>query len=83
MKNHTWPEKKFLGIGTVGERGQVAIPSEAKKFCNVQAGDKLAFFSIGEMGFTVIKTDQLNAIFDRFEQESSDIRKQVRKEMEE
>ncbi len=34
-------EDKFFGSVTVGERGQIVIPAEARKRLNIVAGDKL------------------------------------------
>jgi AbrB family looped-hinge helix DNA binding protein len=35
------PEDCFVGAVTVGERGQVVIPAEARKKLNISTGDKL------------------------------------------
>ena len=35
------PEEQFYGAVTVGERGQVVIPAEARKRMGISAGDKL------------------------------------------
>ena len=37
-------EQLFCGSVTVGERGQVVIPAEARKLCGVESGDKLLVF---------------------------------------
>lgn len=37
-------EQLFCGSVTVGERGQVVIPAEARKQCGMEAGDKLLVF---------------------------------------
>ena len=56
-------DQKFLGIGTVGERGQVAIPTDARKQLGIESGEKLAFFSFAhETGFLAIKTNKLSAL---------------------
>lgn len=34
----------FLGSTTVGERGQIVIPAEARKALNINSGDKLLVF---------------------------------------
>jgi len=34
----------FVGSVTVGERGQVVIPAEARERCGIEAGDKLLAF---------------------------------------
>jgi len=37
-------ERCFYGSATLGERGQVVIPADARKDCAIQAGDKLLVF---------------------------------------
>ncbi len=37
-------QENFVGSVTVGERGQVVIPAEARERCMIQAGDKLLAF---------------------------------------
>lgn len=46
-------EEMFVGAVTVGERGQVVIPAEARERMAVSAGDKLLAFMhpTGEMVF--------------------------------
>lgn len=34
-------EDLFYGSATIGERGQLVIPAEARKSCNIHTGDKL------------------------------------------
>lgn len=47
MKNSA--NGKFFGSTTVGERGQVVIPVDARKFFNIKSGDKLIVFAKPEM----------------------------------
>lgn len=35
----------FYGVATVGERGQVVIPADARRLCAIEPGDKLMFLS--------------------------------------
>lgn len=44
MPEHTTVEELFLGAVTVGERGQVVIPAEAREKLAIEAGDKLLVF---------------------------------------
>lgn len=37
-------QEAFVGSVTVGERGQVVIPVEAREKCGIEAGDKLLAF---------------------------------------
>ncbi len=46
----------FAGSVTVGERGQVVIPAEARERCGIQAGDKLlAFVHPGGQGVLLVR----------------------------
>lgn len=37
-------EQFFYGSATLGERGQVVIPADARKDCEIQPGDKVLVF---------------------------------------
>jgi len=47
LRREAWcsPEEVFLGAVTVGERGQVVIPAEARKKLDIHPGDKLLVMS--------------------------------------
>jgi AbrB family looped-hinge helix DNA binding protein len=38
-------EKVFYGVATVGERGQIVIPADARKQRGIETGDKLLFMA--------------------------------------
>ena len=44
MPEQATVEELFLGAVTVGERGQVVIPAEARENLNIHPGDKLLVF---------------------------------------
>jgi AbrB family looped-hinge helix DNA binding protein len=46
-------EHRFYDVATVGERGQVVIPSEARKALGIKAGDKLIALE-GPMGSSIV-----------------------------
>ena len=51
-------ERLFYGAVTVGERGQVVIPAEARKAFGIETGDKLLVFAHpSEHGVTLVKID--------------------------
>ena len=53
-------EDCFLGTVTVGERGQVVIPAEARKKLEIQTGDKLFIMSHpSNEGLVVFKIDAM------------------------
>lgn len=56
-------EKSFLGTATVGERGQVAIPAEARRALSIGPGNKLLFFSApNDIGLLLIKAEELSKL---------------------
>ncbi len=38
------PKLEAMGTSTMGERGQVVIPSNVRKYAKIRAGDKLVVF---------------------------------------
>jgi len=54
-------EENFFGAVTVGERGQVVIPVEARKRFDIQPGDKLLVVGChpGNHGVVLLKIDAL------------------------
>jgi AbrB family looped-hinge helix DNA binding protein len=40
--------RNFYGTATLGEKGQVVIPAEARKALNLKKGEKLLVFGVGE-----------------------------------
>jgi len=42
-------KKKVYGSATVGERGQIVIPSDVRKIFSIKPGDKLIVFAKSEM----------------------------------
>lgn len=53
----------FFGAVTVGERGQIVIPADARKQCHMEAGDKLLVFYYPICrGLVLARVDQMNKI---------------------
>jgi AbrB family looped-hinge helix DNA binding protein len=50
---------KFYGAVTVSERGQVAIPAEARRDLEIQAGNKLLVFAVGGRTLFLERPDEL------------------------
>jgi len=42
-------KNKIYGSATVGERGQIVIPSDVRKYFSIKPGDKLIVFAKSEM----------------------------------
>lgn len=53
------PRHKCYGSATVGERGQVVIPAEARAELEIKAGDKLIFFGVGRGGMMLMKASEM------------------------
>jgi AbrB family looped-hinge helix DNA binding protein len=55
-------EHRFYDVATVGERGQIVIPSAARKELGIKAGDKLIALE-GPMGSSIVffKMRSINA----------------------
>lgn len=49
--------KHIFGIVTVGERGQIVIPKDAREVFRIKSGDKLLVMGDEEQGIAIVKTD--------------------------
>jgi AbrB family looped-hinge helix DNA binding protein len=59
VKKHTL-EESFFGSATVGERGQIVIPAEARKKYNISPGDKvLVIGHPSGSGVVICKIDEM------------------------
>lgn len=57
-------EENFFGSATVGERGQIVIPAEARKRYNINPGDKvLVMGHPNASGVWVCKIDAMREVF--------------------
>ncbi|TFF98574.1 MAG: AbrB/MazE/SpoVT family DNA-binding domain-containing protein [Promethearchaeota archaeon] len=64
--NHNSKNHIFFGSTTVGERGQITIPIEAREQFSINPGDKLLVFGDIEKGIGLIKASELNQFAERF-----------------
>lgn len=83
MHNHNHHDKKFYGVGTVGEKGQIVIPSDAREALNIKTGDKFVFFGVGPM-LHMIETEKLNSFLERmtsFTTKVDEFKKKVQDEL--
>ena len=56
------PEGTFYGSATVGEKGQIVIPQEARKTMHLQKGDRLLVFGMDEDALVVAKLSHIEKI---------------------
>lgn len=58
-------DKKLYGTTTVGTKGQVVIPSEAREELNIQPGDRLYVVSAMDgAGVVLLKEEKLSEMVD-------------------
>lgn len=67
MYTNNMHDKKLYGTATVGTKGQVVIPAEARDALNIKPGDKLYVIgSQGKQAIGFIKEEQLEALVSKF-----------------
>lgn len=60
-------DEAFYGSATVGDRGQVVIPSEARQELNIEPGDKVLFMHHPiHKGLLIFKIDAVKDFLDEF-----------------
>ena len=66
----------FFGSTTVGERGQITIPKEAREVFDINDGDKILVFGDINKGLGLIKASELNGfaakLFKTFENQEDE-----------
>ncbi|MDD5005420.1 MAG: AbrB/MazE/SpoVT family DNA-binding domain-containing protein [Candidatus Omnitrophica bacterium] len=67
---------KMYGAVTVGERGQVVIPSELRESFGVKAGDKLIVFAKPGEAIGLIPADQFNEFLSHMSKMMASIKKE-------
>ncbi len=63
------PKELFYGSVTIGERGQIVIPAEARKFYDLTPGDKLLVFRHPNMhGMVLAPLDNMESLLGEMRQ---------------
>lgn len=66
MAKDSIPDPQFWGSATVGERGQIVIPADARQELDIKPGDKLLIFSGMHGGsLNVMKAEQVTEFVSR------------------
>ena len=55
---------RIFGTAKVGDRGQIVIPKEARRFFGISPGDTLLILGDDKSGIVVTKPEVLNSIAD-------------------
>lgn len=66
-------DKKLYGTATVGTKGQVVIPADARKTLGIEEGDRLYVVGSEKGGFVgFIKEEQLRSLLERMTESIED-----------
>jgi len=69
------PSKKLYGTATVGTKGQVVIPANAREELNVQTGDRLYVVGSAESGFLgLLKEESLERMVEHLTAQAESFR---------
>ena len=66
--------KHFYGTVTIGDKGQVVIPADARKAMGLKTGQKLLVIGMGKSMITLTKSDQLEKMADALSKKLEGIR---------
>jgi AbrB family looped-hinge helix DNA binding protein len=75
-KMQKFPVPKMFGTVTVGERGQVVIPVQARKRFRLKSGDKLIVFAKDEGPIALFPAEQ----FTRFLEHTTEMLSKIKKD---
>lgn len=77
MNNMNMHNPKFYGTATVGERGQVVIPSEAREKLNLSPGDKMLVLMPRDNIIVLVKPSEFEKHFEHMMQKAKIIKDQI------
>ena len=60
--HHLHPEGQFYGSVTIGEKGQIVIPQEARENMKLKKGDRLLIFGMDDDMLAVAKLSHIEKI---------------------
>lgn len=78
MKPHSFPAHSFYGSTTLGEKGQVVIPAEARQQLVLKKGEKLLVFAMGNGMLAFAKLTHLAKFEEHMSKQLQSIRKAVK-----
>jgi AbrB family looped-hinge helix DNA binding protein len=68
----------FYGVATVGAKGQIVIPAEARKAFAIEPGDKLVIVGTGNRRMLgICPADEMSQFITEFTKHLDDIRTQI------
>ncbi len=72
-------DKDFYGATTIGEKGQVVIPAEAREAMGLNKGDKLLVFGTGNDMITFTKLSNLEKFATNLSKKLESVRTIIKK----
>lgn len=75
-------KRKLYGMATLGERGQVVIPAEAREDMGLNKSDKLLVFGFGKDMLAMTKLSGLEDFASMLEERLGEVREIIRKNKE-
>ena len=75
MKMHTHQHEEFFGATTIGERGQVVIPQNARRVLELEKGEKLLVFSAGNQVLMLAKISGFKRLAEHLSKKHAQIKK--------
>ena len=72
-------KREFYGTTTLGEKGQVVVPVEARNGLKLKKGEKLLVFSFGHNMLALAKLTQVEVFAKHMEQNLKGIRSVLKK----
>jgi AbrB family looped-hinge helix DNA binding protein len=74
-------DMKFFGSVTIGERGQIVVPAEARESLGLSPGDKLLVFKAPMGGAIVVATpEEFERHVERLHKHAAQLQEQLKKE---
>ena len=71
-------DHNFLGMGTVGEKGQIVIPAKARDKLKIVAGDQFIFFNHNRM-MHMVKINELEEFLQKMTKSVSIISNKIKR----
>ncbi len=60
--------KHLFGVVTVGDKGQIVIPKQARKIFHIEAGDRLVVLGDEAQGIAMVKADTMLSLMNDMQQ---------------
>jgi len=68
----------YYGSATVGERGQMVIPAEARRALSIDDGEKMVVFGRGKGRLMLVKAEMVSEFVSRALSDSAELERQLR-----